>query len=111
MQGVDEKACEAAVDYLCNYAEAAAMAHANRALAEHYRKAAKAELMLKSPLKTQGQKEAWAECQPEYLEKCKMEADAIKELAWHRHNMARVTAVLDMWRSLNASDRELRRIR
>jgi predicted glycoside hydrolase/deacetylase ChbG (UPF0249 family) len=108
---VDEKACDAAVDYLANYADAAASAYANRALAEHYRKAAKAELILKSALKTQGEREAWAECHPEYLDKCRAESDAIKELEWHRHNMARAKAILDMWRSLNASDRELRRIR
>ena len=111
MRGVDESACDAAVDYLSNFADLAAQAYANRTLAEHYRKATRAELILKSTLKTQAQKEAWAECQPEYLAKCQREAEAIKDLEWHRHNMARAKAILDMWRSLNASDRELRRIR
>jgi hypothetical protein len=111
MQGVDEKACDAAVDYLSNYADAAATAYANRALAEHYRKAIKARLILDAPGKTQGEKEAWAECHRDYIAKCESEADAIKDLEWHRHNMARAKAILDMWRSLNASDRELRRIR
>jgi hypothetical protein len=111
MRGINEDACHAAVEYLNDYADAAGQAHADRQLAEYYRKAKRAELILLSPHKTQGMKEAWAESHRDYLEACRKEAAAIKEVEWHRHSMARAKAVLDLWRSINARTRELSALR
>jgi hypothetical protein len=111
MRGISDEACDAAVEYLNDYADAAGQAHADRQLAEYYRKAKRAELILKAPERTQGLKEAWAECHTDYLETCRKEAEAIKQVEWHRHNLARAKAVLDVWRSVNARERELSRIR
>ena len=111
MKKTDEKALDAAVEYLSDFADRAAEAFAARTLAEHFRRAKRAELVLKSPLKTQGLREAWAESNDEYLDACRAEARAVKEVEWHRHQMARAKAILDLWRSQNATEREFSRNR
>lgn len=111
MKTIGDETCDAAVSYLNDFADDAADAHANRLLAEYYRKARRAALILKAPEKTQGMKEAWAESHAEYFEACKKESEAVRAVEWHRHQLARAKAVLDVWRSQNARDRELSRIR
>jgi hypothetical protein len=111
MKLIDDDACDAAVDYLNGWADAAGEAYAQRQLAEFYRRAKRSELVLKAPQKTLGLKEAWAECHEDYLETCRKEAETIKAVEWHKHQMARAKAILDVWRSQSARDRELSRIR
>lgn len=110
MKLIDDAVCDAAVEYLNGQADAAAQAYADRDMAKYYREAKRAELMLQAPYKTQGLREAWAESHADYLEVCRQEAQAVKEVRWHQHQMARATTVLDVWRSQNARERGFARI-
>lgn len=111
MRGINDETCDAAVEYLHSCGEEAATAFANRQLAEFYRKAKRAALILRSPEKSLGLREAWAESHEEYLDSCRAEAEAVRVVEWHRHQMTRAKAVLEVWRSINARERELSRVR
>jgi hypothetical protein len=96
---VEEKHVQAAFDYLNDGASAAAIARMNKVMAEHTRKSVRARLYLESDQKTQGEKNAAAECHPEYLEACQAEAEAVRADEWHRHQKARADAIISAWRT------------
>jgi hypothetical protein len=101
---------ESAFEYLNTQGEAAAQAKADLIIAEHRRKKTRAEIIVRSPERTMGMKEAEAECHPDYWEAGLVEADAAKAVEWHRHNRARAEAIIEAWRTQESTNRSLGKI-
>ena len=107
---VTEKMLEAAFDYLDDRDEVAAQAFADVVIAEARRKATRARLILQSEERTQGMKEAEAECHPDLAEAYVVEAQAVKSVEWHRRQKSRAEAIIETWRSEQANGRGLRKV-
>jgi hypothetical protein len=101
---------QAAFDYLDDKDGTAAQAFADAVIAEARRKATRASLVLRSEERTQGMKEAEAECHPDLAEAYVVEAQAVKAVEWHRRQKSRAEAVIETWRSEQANERGLRRV-
>lgn len=106
---VSEALAQNAFDYFHNQGEAAAQAKADLIIAEYRRKKTRAGLIGECEEKTIALKEAWAECHEDYEAAIIVEAQAAKEVEWHRHMRARSEAILDAWRTEQASNRNLAR--
>lgn len=96
---------ETALDYLATNDEAAAAARAQRVRAEHERKRVRARLILASDEKTAGLREAWAEAHADYGAACEAEALAVEEDELHRNRRNKADAIIEFWRTQEATRR------
>jgi hypothetical protein len=99
-----------AFDYLRDESDAAAAARGNLARAEFYRKKRRAELILTSDQRTQDLRIAYAECHPDYEELCLKAAAAEEEVEKHKNSRSRAEAIIDAWRTEQATMRGLGRV-
>lgn len=102
---------ELALDYLATNDETAAAARAQRVRAEHERKRVRARLILASNEKTAGLREAWAESHQDYAAACEAEAVAVEEDELHRNRRNKAEAIIEAWRSFEATRRAGREFR
>ena len=98
-----------ALDFMRDNARPLAQAKANRVYLEEYRKTLKAKLMKTSGTEAIGAQEREAYAHPDYeahLKGLQSAVAAEEELRW---KMVAAQAKVDVWRSLNASNRALDR--
>ena len=96
-----------AFDYLNERSERAASARAARLHCEYKTKAKRAELIRQAPDGPMDLKKAWAESHPEYLVTVEKEVDAVYNDERHREGKAKAMAILDAWRTEQATARSL----
>jgi hypothetical protein len=110
-QLITEEQIQAAFDLLHEKSDEVAAARAMQVRCEYKAKAVLARLTLASPERTDQSRKAWATAHPEYAEAC--EAHAVAEGEWERmkDRRSKVEALLEAWRTLEASTRALTRIR
>ena len=106
---VTEAMLNAAFDYLNEQGESAAQARADLVIAEYRRKKARAAIILASRERTITLREAEAECHPDVYEASMVEAEATKAVEWHRHQRSRAEAIIEAWRTQEATVRGLAR--
>jgi hypothetical protein len=107
---VTEAMLQAAFDYFNEQGPAAAQARADLVIAEYRRKKARAAIILASSERTMMLREAEAECHPDVYDATMAEADAVKAVEWHRHQRARADAIVEAWRTQEATVRGLSRV-
>jgi hypothetical protein len=110
-QLISEEQIQAAFDLLHEKSDDIAAARAMQVRTDDRKKAVLSRLILASPERTEQSRKAWATAHPEYAEAC--EAHAIAEGRWEemKDRRARVIALLECWRTLEASQRGLARMR
>lgn len=108
---VSEDMVEAALRYLSENTAATAKAKADRVMAEHERKMARARLFLTAPDGPIAAKEAWAEAHEDYDAACCREADAVQADEYHRAARTKAEAILEAWKCEAANIRAAERIR
>jgi hypothetical protein len=96
---------ESALHYLATSSDQIASARANRVRAEFNRKRLRAKLILQSPEKSQGLREAWAESSDAYQTACELEADWVEKDEFHRSERNKAEVIVETWRSENANNR------
>lgn len=102
---ISDKDVQAALDYLRFKADAAAFAKANRIYLEEYRKSIKATLMshhLDKPVNAQ-EREAYSD--QNYKNHLDAMRDAIEADELHRWKMIAAQAIIDAWRTEQATRR------
>lgn len=109
MSLVTEKLLQSAFEYYHEQGDARAQAAADMIIAERRTRAMKAKLILSSPESTDRRREAWAECHADYHKAVEAEADAAKEVEWHRHQRSRADAIIEAWRTEQSTLRGLAR--
>lgn len=102
---ITDDAIEEALNYLATNAETAAAARGGRLRAEFERKRVKSRLILQSNEKSLGLKEAWAECQQEYVDACEKEVIALEADEYYRNKRNACDAIIEAWRTENANQR------
>lgn len=101
---------EAAFDWLKDNAGAAAAAKAERIRAEYATKQAKARLFLECGESSVAAKEAWAIIQPEYDKAVEREAEAVEIDEFHRNQRSKAEAIIEAWRTEQASLRAMTKV-
>ena len=101
---VTDAMIEAALEYLAQASEPAAAARAERVRSEHNRKRTRARLMYEAdgPVSI---REAHAECHADYEEACEREARAVQNDEWHRLQRGKAEAILEAYRTEEATRR------
>lgn len=94
---------EDALNYLATSSEQTAAARANRVRAEFNRKQVRARLILRSPETSVAMRDAWAESHDEYIAACDAEVSAIETDEWHRAQRNKCDAIIEAYRTEQAS--------
>lgn len=102
---ITDEMLESALNYLATSSEDIASARANRLRAEFSRKRLRAKLILQSPEKSQGLREAWAESSDAYQTACELEADWVHKDEFCRSERNKAETIIEAWRSFEASNR------
>lgn len=108
---ITDEMIDAAVEYLNEQGDAAAQAYADVHIAEFRRKSERARLILRSIEKTDAMRSAFAESHPDYEKAYRAEAEAIKALQWHKHQMSRAEGIRAAWQTQSSNFRDLGKIR
>ena len=86
-----------------------AQVKAERTYLDEYRKSLKAILMSKSTQTSAAMQERDAYAHPEYLDHLEALRDAVEREEFLRWKMVTAQAAIDVWRSMNASNRQMDR--
>lgn len=107
---IQDSDIEKAVEYLRENSRAAAQAKANRIYMEEYRKVVKAQIMREhdGALGIQ-EREAYAD--PRYKQHLEAVKEAVEKDEYHRWMMTAAEAKLEAWRTQQANNRALDRVR
>jgi hypothetical protein len=107
---ISEQQVQDAFDYLLENADKAAKARAERLYMEDYTRVVKAELMSESNSDKLGEQERYAYAHHKYKTHLEDLKTAIARDEKHRFTLNAKNAVLDAWRTLEASNRALSKI-
>ena len=94
-----------ALDFIKENSKAYSLAKANVIYMNEYRKSLKAQLESECIEKTETAKERYAYAHPKYVEHLKAISEAVAESERLRWLMVSAEAQIEMWRSLEASNR------
>lgn len=107
---MSERDPEKAADFIIRSAKPYAQAKANRMYLEEFRKTKKALLMNESEGKTVSDREAYAYAHPEYEKVLNEFKGAILEEETLRVQIKGAELTIEIWRSMNASNRNQERV-
>lgn len=107
---ITEEQVQEAFDYLLEQADNAAKARAERLWMEDYTKVVKAELMSESNSDKIGEQERYAYAHARYKKHLEDLKTAIARDEKHRFTLNAKNAVLDAWRTSEASNRALSKV-
>ena len=102
---ISDEWIEEALNYLATASDKTAAARANRVRAEFNRKQVRAKLVLSSPESSVAMRDAWAESHRDYIAACDEEVAAIEADEWHRSQRNKCDAIVEAWRTEQASHR------
>jgi len=102
---ISDEWIEEALNYLATASDQTAAARANRVRAEFNRKQTRARLILSSPESSVAIRDAWAEAHRDYATACDEEVAAIEADEWHRSQRNKCDAIIEAWRTEQASHR------
>jgi len=94
---------EEALNYLATSSEISAAARARKVRAEFNRKQIKANLILRSPESSVAMRDAWAESHKDYALACEEEVQAIENDEFHRCQRNKSDAIIEAYRTEQAS--------
>ena len=106
---IDQKQVEKALEYMRTNARNLASAKANRIYITHYLKTCFANLYQHADGKTVEDKKNWAYSHPEYVKQLEALQIAVQEEETHRWQMGAAEALIEVWRSQEASNRMIDR--
>jgi hypothetical protein len=107
---ISEKLVQDAFDYLLEQPDNAAKARAERLYMEDYTKVVKAELMSECNSEKLGEQERYAYAHPKFKAHLENLKTAIARDEKHRFTLNAKNAILDGWRTIEASNRALSKI-
>lgn len=108
---IQDSDIEKAVEYLRENARSAAQAKANRIYMEEYRKVVKAQIMREHASAALGTQEACAYSDPRYTQHLQAVKEAVEKDEYHRWMMTAAEAKLEAWRTQQANQRALDKVR
>ena len=91
------------LNYLATSSEISAAARAEKVRAEFNRKQIKAKLVLRSPESSVAMRDAWAEAHQDYAIACEEEVKAIENDEFHRCQRNKSDAIIEAYRTEQAS--------
>ena len=100
---ISDEWIEEALNYLATASDQTAAARANRVRAEFNRKQIRARLILSSPESSVAMRDAWAESHRDYATACDEEVAAIEADEWHRAQRNKCDAIIEAYRTEQAS--------
>jgi hypothetical protein len=100
---ISDEWIEDALNYLATSSEQTAAARANRVRAEFNRKQTRARLILRSPESSVAMRDAWAEAHSDYASACEEEVIAVEADEWHRAQRNKCDAIIEAYRTEQAS--------
>jgi hypothetical protein len=107
---IQEEWVHAAVEYLREQSNAAAVAKGNCIRAEYHRRKIRARLILESPHPSQGLREAYADSHADYEEITEKLAKCEELAEWHRNERNKAETICEMWRTQSATLRGLGKV-
>jgi len=108
---VSDDMVSAALEYLSRSTVDSAKAKADRVMAEHNRKRVRAIMILDSDQTTATLREADAEASQAYHDACLAEREAVMADEYHRAARVKADAIIEAWRTEQATIRAAEKIR